>query len=336
MPTEAIHSRSASDSSKRELIYEGRTVATATADDPYARNSSSSSSSPHRLNSNACDSRANSYLPYSHHARDPLVPVPPIYIDDQGTLSSAAAPQGEQDRTISLQQIESSAIASPLEAALPHSTASSSPSMPAIPGATDPSPLEKLSHSRWRRRRRRPIQWRLWILLGIVFCAVVAVVWYFCWPRIPSFKLTEIDNIDDFNVFNTTLGYYSANWTLNLTADNTANWIPTRFHALSVIVYDRNTHAQIGDGRAENLKLRPRQVQLVSIPLRMEYAAGMNDTTFQDLLNGCYIDERGQNSMSDYDPDGLNLDFLLHIRIAGIAWTTTQNVSTPKGFSCPL
>ncbi|KAI9311239.1 hypothetical protein BX666DRAFT_2032250 [Dichotomocladium elegans] len=325
-----LHSRTASESSTtnlttRDYFYN---------EDPYARHEDKRQPLPNY--------RANSYLPYSHHRRDPNTPVTPIFIEDV-TISN-------QDRTISLQV---------------HSTHNTN-------AHESPNPLTSKTHSllfsksRRRRRRRRqqhadsrlrwcccycccgesslPIRhWRLFTFLGVLFLAALALVWFFCWPRVPELSLDGLDDLSSSQnstfmntgsagsgsvVFNTT-------WSLNLTIDNSQNWIPTHIDNMSVRVLSSTTNAQIGKGSSSSFIIKPRMSkQLAIISLSMHYeAATEDDDTIKDLYSTCYTQNKDATASSLLSI--LAVDFLVDIKTHGLAWTNTVKVLTPSGVPCP-
>lgn len=295
------HSRSGSDSSTKKLTARQNSY----NDDPYARNE----------RANRPTIRANSYLPYSNHQRDPLAPVPPIYIEDNASIPN--------DRTISLQV--DSFTSTTDDRKLPPTTE--------LGRGVDTT---SLSIPTKRRQRHCCMRWRLITLISILVAAVIAVIWYFVWPRVPILALDDAEDTSDpyswIRDNSDTPKAYNATWSLNMTADNTQNWIPTRIKDMSVIVVNHNTSQQIGSGNTGSLILSPKETQVVTVPLSFLYWNSPNDQTFEDLLSVCYLVKTNDSPMSR--PQML-IDLIVTIRIAGIAWSTTQTVSSPEGFTCP-
>lgn len=276
-------------------------------DDPYARNERASRPTI----------RANSYLPYSNHQRDPLAPVPPIYIEDNASIPN--------DRTISFQV--DSFTSSSEDRKLPQATHK----------LGDASSLSIPMHAKKRRHQGRCCRrWRLITLISVLAAAVIAVIWYFVWPRVPILALDDAEDTSNSYSWikdnNNTIIAYNATWSLNMTANNDQNWIPTRINNMAVTVINHNTSQEIGSGNSGSLILSPKDTQqVVNIPLKFLYWNGPNDQTFQDLVDVCLV------STNDVAMSRLrmHIDLIVTIRIAGIAWSSTQIVSPPEGFMCP-
>ncbi|CDH51561.1 hypothetical protein RO3G_05470 [Lichtheimia corymbifera JMRC:FSU:9682] len=328
------HSRSASDSSTRRLTTTPVPDLYNNDDDPYARNGGDDSNK-RTSRAWATNDRANSYLPYSHHQRDPAAVPAPIYIDDVGSMD-------EQDRTISLQMDPAQSLSSSRGGATRMNT---SQRMQAITEEADAEQAfkRKKRKQRWcccccRGKSRR--WWRNVCIGSILTAVLVAVIWYFVWPRVPQLSLMEVDNIDEFNTWqnpeNSTVVSFNATWIVNMTADNTENWIPTHIRNMAVRVLNRDTSKIIGHGDSGTFVLAPRIKQLVTLHLPMYYyAPSEDDPTFSDLVSACLVNAKGVSLDGSKKDTGLSIDFLVTTSIAGIAWSTTQNISTPAGFQCP-
>ncbi|KAI7884267.1 hypothetical protein K492DRAFT_234836 [Lichtheimia hyalospora FSU 10163] len=326
------HSRSASDSSTRRLTTTPVPDLYNSDDDPYARNGGDDNNK-RTSRAWATNDRANSYLPYSHHQRDPTAVPAPIYIDDVGSMD-------EQDRTISLQMDPAQSLSSSRGGATRMNT---SQRMQAI---TEEADAEQAFKRRQQKQRwcccvgKSCRWWRNVCIASILSAVIIAVIWYFVWPRVPQLSLMEVDNIDDLNAWqnlqNSTSVSFNATWIVNMTADNTENWIPTHIRNMAVRVVNRDTEKIIGHGDSGTIVLAPRIKQLVTFHLSMYYyAPSEDDPTFSDLLGACLVNAQGVSLSGSKKDTGLGIDFLVTTSIAGIAWSTTQNISTPAGFQCP-
>ncbi|KAI7886008.1 hypothetical protein K492DRAFT_233736 [Lichtheimia hyalospora FSU 10163] len=296
---DAAHSRSGSDSSTKKLTGRQNSY----NDDPYARNERTSRPTI----------RANSYLPYSNHQRDPLAPVPPIYIEDNASIPN--------DRTISFQVDSFTSIPEDRKVSGSRKFEETSLSIP--------------MHSK-RRQGRCCMRWRLITLITILAAAVVAVIWYFVWPRIPILAFDDAkDTSDPWSWIldnNNAYKAYNATWSLNMTANNEQNWIPTHINDMAVTVINHNTSQEIGSGNSGSLVLSPKGTQLVNIPLSFLYwNSSSSDQTFEDLVNTCIV----SNNDSPMKRLQMHIDLVVTIHTAGIAWSSTQTVSSPEGFTCP-
>ncbi|CDS05010.1 hypothetical protein LRAMOSA07540 [Lichtheimia ramosa] len=327
------HSRSASDSSTRRLTTTPVPDLYNNEDDPYARNGGDDSNK-RTSRAWATNDRANSYLPYSHHQHDPAAVPAPIYIDDVGSMD-------EQDRTISLQMDPAQSLSSSRVGATRMNT------IQRMQAITEEADAEQAFKKRRRKQRwccccggKSRRWWRNICIASILTAVIIAVIWYFVWPRVPHLSLMEVDNIDDLNAWqnkkNSTLVSFNATWIVNMTADNTENWIPTHIRNMAVRVVNRDTTKIIGQGDSGTLVLAPRTKQLVTLQLSMYYyAPSEDDPTFSDLLSACLVNAQGVSLSGSKQDTGLAIDFLVTTSIAGIAWSTTQNISTPVGFQCP-
>ncbi|KAI9492053.1 hypothetical protein BDB00DRAFT_977395 [Zychaea mexicana] len=324
--SDIAHSRSASDSSTRKLTGSPAPVPLRDyyEDDPYARQANNET----KRNSKAgylerIAERANSYLPYSHHQRDPNAPVAPIYIED--TTSVVA----DKDRTISLQP--------ELMLANNNNNNNNNNSAERVIGGTA-AEADQLEFSRKKKKRRRwcGMRKRIVALLVLLLCTVVALIWYFVWPRVPQLTFLEVDApaYDYVNSNGTQQDYFNASWVLNMTADNTANWIPTHIRDMAVTVVYRDTSEPFGHGNSGSLQLFPRTLQNVEIPISIRYTANTEDPTYVALSNAC--GPRSSTSGFIVPTNTFNINFLVQISIDGIAWSNSRNISVPPGFSCPL
>ncbi|KAI7856772.1 hypothetical protein BDC45DRAFT_502267 [Circinella umbellata] len=335
--SDIAHSRSASDSSTRKLTGTPAPIPIRDyyEDDPYVRQTNHNDYTNKRNSYKASyleriAERANSYLPYSNHQRDPNAPMAPIYIEDTPSSIIAAA---DKDRTISIQP----------ELMISNNNGGARSMTGAIErviGGHQPTTIvnegDQLEFSKRKLKRRWcGLRKRIIALFVVVFCVVVTLVWFFVWPRFPQLKFTDVDSpiYEYVNDTNTQQMYFNASWVLNMTADNTANWIPTHIRDMAVDVVYRDTNEPFGHGNSGSLQLSPRSFQIIEIPIRIYHKVDASDQTYVAVANAC--GPRG------YSPtltaaNSFNIDFLVEVSIDGISWSITRNVSVPHGFSCPL
>lgn len=316
-----FHSRTASDSSTGKSY-----TTTALIDnhnnfeDPYAK---SHYKNKKRLSLSA-NERANSYLPYSHHERDVNQNVEPIYIEDTTTTPA----------TTSL------GIGSILNENLLFSNDSKKPqhssNIPNHQNLTSDLPI--MNTLRRKKQVKTYFGLRLRTILFIVFIwvVIIVIIWYFVWPRIPTLTLQDINNNGTTQVItNTTKKIMSTDWTINMTADNSNNWVPTRFDSIDLTIIDYNTNVQFGNGSLTHFTLPARKQSNLIIPITIYYATeDRNDTTFQDLYNACGILLSSTNPY-DNQQDVLNVTFSVTYHISGIVWSTTKYVPY-TGVTCPV
>lgn len=303
------HSRSASDSSTRKLTTADR------LEDPYAKRTSRSDYDQQQQHLQ----RANSYLPYSHHQRDPLAPVAPIYIEERTTSVLT-----DKDRTISLQPEHTDVLTTTDERRPVHALQQPPPELPFT--------VKRKRKTCWRRRHAI-------FAIAILVAAVIAVIWYFVWPRVPSFEVTDADDVAVAPVISKDTGIYNTTWRVTLSIDNSANWVPTRIENLLVTVTDRNTSQAFGHGNSGSLVLAPHVKQSTNVTMDIFYnRSSDSDQTFTDLWYYCSnFKQYGSvvpvaDGESDKTPD---FDFSVQVQISGIAWKTSVGAPKPKGFNCP-
>jgi hypothetical protein len=172
-------------------------------------------------------------------------------------------------------------------------------------------------------------------LIITVFIVVIVVIWYFVWPRVPLLTLDDIDINAQLKIpTNTTQKTISTSWLVNISADNSANWIPTRIHHWDVIITDDRTNRLFGQGQIGSFVLAPRRTSIITLPMNIYYeTTNENDTTFQDLYNACGIQEK--TSVADQTKQSLlNATFHVTHHISGIVWSSTSAIPA-SGLNCP-
>ncbi|RCH88482.1 hypothetical protein CU097_006105 [Rhizopus azygosporus] len=301
-----VHSRTASDSSTSKL-YNSAAVMTE-YDDPYRKHKPF----------NREPERANSYLPYSHHRRDPnQPPALPIYIEEYIPHTSTSLGVNSMLHDSLAEQINST------------STVVKQPTY------DKESMIEELSKKRKRKRKQRCCGLKSAIATVVLLLVILAIICYFVWPRVPNLSVADVDDNVDIQVnLNTTKKSISTQWKMNLTADNSANWVPTRITSIDLQIYDESTTANFGNGSSGFMILPPRKRTSIIIPMTIHYEPdSVNDTTFQHLYNACNI-QSVPNAPSENRQDVLNVTLHVSYHIAGIVWTPTTNITVHR-LICP-
>lgn len=195
--------------------------------------------------------------------------------------------------------------------------------------------LANLSSERRKSKRVCGLRYRSILLMSLLAIAIVVVVWYFVWPRIPNLALDDVDNVGTIQVLtSSTQKSMSTQWSLNMTVDNTANWVPTRINTIDVIITDDKTQQAFGSGQTGWLVLSPRKKSMISIILDIYYESyNANDTTFQDLYNACGV-QVNSNALSESQQGVLNVTLSVTYHISGIVWPTTKNMHI-NSLICP-
>lgn len=308
-----MHSRTASDSSTSRL-YTGAMSNNDYYEDPYAKQYKKWRSSTVINNE-----RTHSYLPYSHHQRDPDPKSEPVFIEEHTAPTSTSLgvgsmlPESTIDQTTRKEQTTNS-----------------------IPDYTDKmTELPEITKRRRKKRRICGLRYRTAAFIVFLCIAVIVVIWYFVWPRIPTLALDAVDNVGNIQVStNTTKKSVSTNWMLNFTADNSENWVPTRFASIDISITDDKTQLSFGNGSRGSFVLPAQKKTIVPIPMAIYYASEEpNDATFQDLYNACGV-QVTPNSPFNNQQDGLNVTLHITYHIAGIVWPTTRHVPV-VGLMCP-
>ncbi|KAI7901373.1 uncharacterized protein BX663DRAFT_456854 [Cokeromyces recurvatus] len=312
--SDVIHSRTASDSSTSRLYANAIPFSTSNKyEDPYAK-------TQHKKWRTVNNDRANSYLPYSHHARDPNQKSEPIYIEEYAAPASTTL-----------------GIGSMLHDGMPPDSLNNQASQQGNDLEFTDKMMNLPDIDKRRRKRKRICGLRYRTAASILFLlfVVVIIVWYFVWPRIPVLSLNDVDNIGSIQVItNSTKKSLSANWLMNMTADNTNNWVPTRIQYIDMTISDDNTDASFGTGTSGFLVLPAKKKSFITIPMSIYYASDIaNDTTFQDLYNACGV-QVTSNMPFDNKQDVLNITIHIAIQISGFAWTTRRHIPY-YDLSCP-
>ncbi|EIE76016.1 hypothetical protein RO3G_00720 [Rhizopus delemar RA 99-880] len=171
--------------------------------------------------------------------------------------------------------------------------------------------------------------------IALLFIVVIAIIWYFVWPRVPNLSVSDVDdNMNIQVVTNSSIKYISTQWNMSLTADNSENWVPTRFDSIDFILSDERTSAVFGNGTLGSTVLSPKKKSLIVVPIDVYYETdSINDATFQDLYNACGV-QISSNTPYENSQDLLNITIHVTYHIAGIVWTPTANI-TVHGLGCP-
>ncbi|KAI8381387.1 uncharacterized protein BYT42DRAFT_598207 [Radiomyces spectabilis] len=333
--SDGIHSRTASDSSTSRLAPNASVMSSSARpttyndyhyynDDPYANASRHTPNiKPWRLQGNDPD-RTNSYLPYSHHSRDPLQPIAPIYIEDD-TLSTSAFPEKAGAGSILQDDIVMDMSDRAPTTMLPIKDE----------GVTDFDPLPELKRKKKRRTCFGLSRWMI-AFFAVIVAAVIAVIWYFVWPRVPELTLLDADMlIPTVWTTNSSQSMYTI-WGVNLTADNSDNWVPTHIRELVIEAKDLNTNARFGQGRVGPLVLPARSSEIISFNITISYTAqSESDATFHDLYNACGVQVKpsAPEPTDQQELLDLALDVTYHIR--GIAWPYHRSIRPENGIVCP-
>ncbi|KAI8329324.1 hypothetical protein BC941DRAFT_443240 [Chlamydoabsidia padenii] len=274
--------------------------------------------------------KANSYLPYSHHppGKDGQLYQPPATSMLLEPHPSFDSPSNREGGVGSLLQdnIFMDMVDSPIR---PHHKERN---------ALDPLPVLDSNKSKRRRRCCGLGRKRLAVLI-LTFIVIIILVWYFVWPR--PFEM----HFDDANLYsndgyaktkgpNQEITGVQAIWNVSMMADNQANWVPTHVSRLDLDVYDKNTGIKFAGGSTDSFVLAPKVQQSIFFIVNLNYqVTSPNDTTLQELLASCMLDQQPQGGQPQ-TLRTLNLTFEVTYHIAGIAWTSKSQHNADK-YRCP-
>ncbi|KAI7897547.1 uncharacterized protein BX663DRAFT_527788 [Cokeromyces recurvatus] len=129
----------------------------------------------------------------------------------------------------------------------------------------------------------------LWMILIVL---VISFLIFFCWPR--TFKIRfnkageKIERVGDPADWGPSQQpWLRASWKLNLTLDNTVNWIPTYVKELEFVLMDRDTHSPFAWSSSSSFLLKA-QEEVISPVFRVNYEPpSVEDPTFKNLYNAC-------------------------------------------------
>ncbi|KAI9270791.1 hypothetical protein BDA99DRAFT_502690 [Phascolomyces articulosus] len=191
---------------------------------------------------------------------------------------------------------------------------------------------------RRKKKRRCCGAHRRTVVFGsFIFVIIVAVVWYFVWPRWA--------NGISFRGVSWPDGYESdledhiikATWNVSFTVDNSKNWVPTRVKDFEIKVREMTSGKEIGHGSTGSKVLSKDSFIPIDVLLTIDYSASdINDPTLQSLHSSCQMHEISSGTVNGNQTDSpsLNLAFEITQRISGIVGSRQSNVR-PSSFQCP-
>ncbi|KAI8970236.1 hypothetical protein BDF20DRAFT_113096 [Mycotypha africana] len=191
-----------------------------------------------------------------------------------------------------------------------------------------------------KKRGRKPrsifLDRRCWVIT--TFCClgiILSMATYFCWPRLPLFvitseKLERIGEPADWGPKHQP--WLKATWELNMTLNNSGNYVQTRVQNIEFILKDKNTHQPFAWSKSGVLQLPAHEKTKVSLLFNVDYEPNsVDDPTFKNLYNAC-----GPQMPSE--PPALNVTLEVIMHIYGISWATVININSTEvgGLYCPF
>ncbi|KAI9494253.1 hypothetical protein BDB00DRAFT_819425 [Zychaea mexicana] len=283
--------------------------------------------------------RANSYLPYSNHPPDITQAKTMLYLNEEQDALSSLATAGGGGRPPPNNFLHSNRLDLLQHDGGPSRSMLSATTMSLLFKA---APVRKenttLSLEIARKKRKLSPQQRRRCWCHILFSVITLIlltgglIAFFCWPRTPHILMDDnaqtMHTPADWGQDNQ--AFLRATWLVNVTFDNSQNWIPTHINYMELYLVDA-LHQDKQFGMAENtLTLAPRKSTLLQLVFHISYdAASVNDPTFQNLYNAC-----GPKKLGTPPDLAVAIQGQLHIR--GLAWSqhVTTTPSTGK-FLCP-
>ncbi|KAG2213139.1 hypothetical protein INT47_011288 [Mucor saturninus] len=336
--SEQFHSRSASESSTTRLstapntdIYNNDYY----QQDPYAprleqktkKKKRTQQQHQQQLNNNnndpvAAGKRANSYLPYSNHKRDPYGPTESIHLQEEDSLPSFNAPNRNTGRGPVGSILQDNIVMDTINDDYYDEDMKSE----IKPDQIIPPPIKK---SWWVRLgiSGKKLVFTVFGLLGITI-----LIWYFVWPRTPTLTFLDAGLKSGGKYTETSM---EAVWTVNFTVNNRDNWIPTNINNFAVQVLDGSTGEVFGSGNSNHLMLTPRTIdQIIPIDININFTRQTDNPTLVNLRYSCTVINRDQGISNPKQT--LDIEFRIVYYIAGISWHAVSTFSPLSYFQCPM
>ncbi|KAG2227139.1 hypothetical protein INT45_003869, partial [Circinella minor] len=280
------------------------------------------------------EQRANSYLPYSHHDRgDPFATPDPVYIEEENLPSFVSPSKGGVGSLLQ----DNIALDSVSEQQRSFQQQHHHQNLAAI-GEGNNGELPEIKR-RKKKRRCCGLHRRTVVFVVFVFVILVAVAWYFVWPRWANgieyrgaswpdgYDLVAQDNV------------IKAVWNVSFTVDNSKNWVPTHVKNYEVKVQDMSTGKQIGEGSTGSMVLSRDSFIPIDVILNIDYSASdPNDATLQSLGSSCTAHAENPGpvvTINGTQSSSLNLAFQITQRITGLVGSAASTVR-PSSFQCPI
>ncbi|KAI8967758.1 hypothetical protein BDF20DRAFT_899099 [Mycotypha africana] len=268
------------------------------------------------------EKRANSYLPYSNH---PYSNHGPVYLQDDSQQAANRGPVGSM--------LQDNIVMDMLDESYYPNTGNGM-------GKEDGKELSDTDFDIIPVKKKKKPWWiklgisgRKLVFIAFAFVAVVAVLWYFVWPRDPTLQFLEAGLADGTTAHYTSTSM-EAIWSVNFTVLNSDNWIPTNIQNFAVSVIEDNSGETFGTGNSGHLMLKPRSIdQVVSIPIYINFTRSADNQALKTLLGACSV--INQDLASPVPRQSLSITFRIVYYIAGIVWHTVSNVSPISFFQCP-
>jgi hypothetical protein len=280
------------------------------------------------------EKRANSYLPYSNHNRDPYDPVEPIYLQEEHVddLPSFNSPSNRNYRGGVGSILQDNIVMDMMNENSPYAPHADDDYKQQPTNSVLIQQLPPAKKKKWWTRLG--ISGRKLVFIAFGFIALVAVIWFFVWPRDPTLRFLDAGLVDD-NAARYTTTSMEATWIVNFTVINRENWIPTNIQNFAVSVVEGITGETFGYGDSGHVMLWPRSAdqQVVPVTIHINFTRDATNPTLKNLLDACWMKNR--DLASPMSRQSLNVKFSVVYYIAGISWHTISEVIPSSYFQCP-
>ncbi|SAL99321.1 hypothetical protein [Absidia glauca] len=273
--------------------------------------------------------RANSYLPYSHHQRDPLQQIAPIYVEDERLQTIQGVGSMLQDN-ISVDMARND------EAAQRQLRDKKTPDYEKRNMELLELQQKEDQQRRWYQRRCCcGLTVRLWLYMAVGGLLVLfALLMYFLFPRMPTVGFSAADTSQQ--AWTKDMNTMTAQWSVNMTLDSSANWIHTWLDSMVVSVLDNDTMTQIGSGAVDAQWIPPRESKhMVTLPINIAYSrTNATDETITDLFATCGP-RRQTPDPTSFHSELFNVTFQVELVLRGLPWSSHSTVIPDHGIQCP-
>jgi hypothetical protein len=161
-----------------------------------------------------------------------------------------------------------------------------------------------------------------------------ALLMYFLFPRMPTVGFSAADTSQQ--AWTKDMNTMTAQWSVNMTLDSSANWIHTWLDSMVVSVLDNDTMTQIGSGAVDAQWIPPREGKhMVTLPINIAYSrTNATDETITDLFATCGP-RRQTPDPTSFHSELFNVTFQVELVLRGLPWSSHSTVIPDHGIQCP-
>ncbi|KAF9106949.1 hypothetical protein BGX29_007924 [Mortierella sp. GBA35] len=178
---------------------------------------------------------------------------------------------------------------------------------------------------------------RICVYMTFLTILCLGVALFFLIPRAPVFSFQSVSSGGAPVV--TAKGFQEA-FSLQLRVDSSENYLPLTINSIEMKVWYKLDMTLIGhnEGLASSFVIKPKQIQVISVPMTFDYTSLMIDTnadgTYQRLLQACKPVDVSSGAIPESD---LNLTFGGVIHFWGLSWIWKPQFGLNVGnVPCPV